>query len=335
MKRILVIGNFGYKTCIHNGQSIRTQTIYNSLKSYVTDYKIVYADVSHKGLSSLLEMMINLLLAQKIIMMPGINGLRKLIKILKATGRLRDTTFVAVGGWLGDYVEEHYDIKKELELLNAILVQTIALRNNLIEYGLTNSVVFPNYRNFSKDVYIERLKNEERKGFVFYSRVCREKGVDMAIRAFMGLKHDCYLDIYGPIQHDFEDEFEELLLLSDDINYKGVLSQDEVLCVLSMYSAMVFPTHYEGEGFPGVILESFLSGVPVIASDWKYNSEIVKDGYTGYIHENRSEEDLLQKMEMLLTSLDKGEDFKSKCLAEATKYSEEKVFPILLQQLKI
>ena len=47
---------------------------------------------------------------------------------------------------------------------------------------------------------------------------------------------------------------------------------------------MIFPTYYVGEGFPGTIIDAFSSGIPDIATDWRYNSEIVQNGKTGYIY---------------------------------------------------
>lgn len=44
---------------------------------------------------------------------------------------------------------------------------------------------------------------------------------------------------------------------------------------------MVIPTYYQGEGFPGTILDSYIFGVPVIVSKCKYNSEMIKEGKTG------------------------------------------------------
>jgi glycosyltransferase involved in cell wall biosynthesis len=42
---------------------------------------------------------------------------------------------------------------------------------------------------------------------------------------------------------------------------------------------------YYGEGFPGAIIDSMIMGLPVIATDWNLNSEIVDDNKTGLIIE--------------------------------------------------
>jgi len=46
---------------------------------------------------------------------------------------------------------------------------------------------------------------------------------------------------------------------------------------------LLFPTYYEGEGFAGTILDALYAGIPVIASDWNFNTEIIKDMENGLI----------------------------------------------------
>jgi glycosyltransferase involved in cell wall biosynthesis len=59
---------------------------------------------------------------------------------------------------------------------------------------------------------------------------------------------------------------------------------------LAEYDTMVFPTKWHGEGFPGVFLDAFMVGLPVICSDWNMNSEVIQDGYNGIVlKENNAE----------------------------------------------
>ena len=47
----------------------------------------------------------------------------------------------------------------------------------------------------------------------------------------------------------------------------------------------MLPTFYEGEGYPGAIIEAFSLGLPVISTHWKAIPEIVKDQQTGILIE--------------------------------------------------
>ena len=56
--------------------------------------------------------------------------------------------------------------------------------------------------------------------------------------------------------------------------YSGVLhSTNEVVTVLSQSHFLLFPSFYPGEGFPGVFLEAFSVGTPIIALNHNYSSE--------------------------------------------------------------
>jgi glycosyltransferase involved in cell wall biosynthesis len=59
--------------------------------------------------------------------------------------------------------------------------------------------------------------------------------------------------------------------------------QQESYATLSEYSCMLFPTYWQGEGFPGVIIDAYIAGLPVIATGWNMNKEVVEVGKTGLI----------------------------------------------------
>ena len=43
---------------------------------------------------------------------------------------------------------------------------------------------------------------------------------------------------------------------------------------------MLFPTYWKGEGFAGVFIDAFISGVPMIITDWAHNKQFMKEGET-------------------------------------------------------
>ena len=126
-----------------------------------------------------------------------------------------------------------------------------------------NTYWFPNVRlasNFSSYDY----KTGPFK-VLFLSQLMRVKGVYEAVDAVRAIYEENFtLDIYGPI---IDVDIEELTK-HEGINYKGVLGSDEVQKSMSRYHALIFPTYYSGEGYPGVIIEGFSVGLPVITTDW-------------------------------------------------------------------
>ena len=46
---------------------------------------------------------------------------------------------------------------------------------------------------------------------------------------------------------------------------------------------MLLPTHFYTEGLPGSIVDAYISGTPVIVTEWKHSHEFVDDGKSGFI----------------------------------------------------
>jgi glycosyltransferase involved in cell wall biosynthesis len=125
---------------------------------------------------------------------------------------------------------------------------------------------------------------------VFFARVMREKGIFEAIELAKVLHKaqvDISLDIIGPIcfseSRDCLAFNGELTKNADLLNYCGCIDPINVQSVLSRYNILLFPTRYEGEGFPGSIVDAMMSGLCVICTDWRYNKEIIEHTQCGYV----------------------------------------------------
>lgn len=106
---------------------------------------------------------------------------------------------------------------------------------------------------------------------------------------------------------DYQYNFKKIFAKSKKyISYKGILEpiNNNIYENLSNYDLMIFPTFCKEEGFAGAILDSFISGVPVFASDWKYNSEIIKENITGKLFVSKDIRYLTNKLKFLINNLD-------------------------------
>lgn len=106
------------------------------------------------------------------------------------------------------------------------------------------------------------------------------------------------VDFYGPIDGINLSKFNSLA--PDNCKYKGYLdlsiSDDDNYKVLSSYQVMLFPTKWYGEGFPGIFLDAFICGLPVICSDINMNSELIVNEKNGLILENWNLDEPMQKL---------------------------------------
>lgn len=114
--------------------------------------------------------------------------------------------------------------------------------------------------------------------FVYISRVEKLKGVDNLREAFNKLGFDYHLDIYGPlIDYCLED------LKEGNYTYKGLIQNDLVNSVLVDYDVLILPTQWKTEGYPGIIMECFNAGIPVIATNVGGIPELIKNEINGLL----------------------------------------------------
>ncbi|MEJ2721279.1 MAG: glycosyltransferase, partial [bacterium] len=105
------------------------------------------------------------------------------------------------------------------------------------------------------------------------------------------------LDVYGPF---FDGLDESLFQPGARAEYKGLLDPGEVIDTLRKYDAVILPSKARSEGYPGVILEAYSIGLPVIASAVGGIPEIVDDR-CGILIEPGDEEALLSAMRRLVS----------------------------------
>ena len=180
--------------------------------------------------------------------------------------------------------EEYYNrsgmIKKKL--LRFVLSNANATfweTKSLTLFGKTmnpSSFWFPNIRN--RACYTRQTDMAFTKRFVFLSQVKKEKGVEYLLKSFSQLDSSYHIDIYGPLVGVNADRLD-----TEHSSYKGSVSPENVCSVLSTYDVLILPTYWKNEGYPGIIIEAFSVGIPVIATTVGGIHEIVKDKYNGLL----------------------------------------------------
>jgi glycosyltransferase involved in cell wall biosynthesis len=105
------------------------------------------------------------------------------------------------------------------------------------------------------------------------------------------------VDVYGPLQEGISESWFD----GSPVKYCGLLAKEDVIRTLGNYDALVLPSYWEGEGHPGVILEAYCAGIPVIATRWGGIPEIVTTE-TGILVEPRDVAGLAKAMQTLIDS---------------------------------
>ena len=160
---------------------------------------------------------------------------------------------------------------------------------NLVTFGKeynANSYWFPNVRKHTKQ---RRIDGVYQKRFVYVSRVQKAKGIDYLLGCFKKLDPSYTLDIYGPLDDGYKPED----LTGTNVRYLGSLSNDEVLVTLTQYDVLLLPTTWKTEGYPGIIIEAYSVGIPVISTKIGGIPEIVEHNYNGILIEPHNSDELL------------------------------------------
>ncbi|NEM98893.1 glycosyltransferase family 4 protein [Pontibacter burrus] len=127
--------------------------------------------------------------------------------------------------------------------------------------------------------------NEQSPKILFVGRLVKEKGVDLLIRAFLGVLNaipGAELHIVGSLHFgdnrvdEFISHLQELSINQSSIFFHGFVPNDKLHTFYSSASLFVCPSVWE-EPFGMVIAEAMLSGVPVIASNRGGIPEVLGD----------------------------------------------------------
>ena len=176
------------------------------------------------------------------------------------------------------------------------LLQTKHLVEFFRQRGARRAEWFSNYTR-QVDLGQKRRAHERCERFIFLGRVTESKGVGTLLQVVPHLSAGLTVDIYGPLYEPYTAEMINSKGQSK-VRYKGVLSTQQIMEILFDYHALVLPTFYEGEGYPGVIVEAYSHGLPVITTRWRGIPEIV-DESSGILISPRSPDELAAAMNRL------------------------------------
>lgn len=203
----------------------------------------------------------------------------------------------SVGRWL---------FRNIMSRLDGLFVESELVRARLSELTGSEVLSVPGYRNMSvspNDRPDFGASAEERLRLIYLSVVREDKGIFVLLDALRDplIKNNASItcDIYGPVFRKISDRFEDELSRTPNATYRGVLEAEKAVSVLRQHDVFVFPSYYRGEGHPGVLMESMMAGIPVIAAEHRSIPELVHDRVNGLLIPPEDSHSLAKAIESL------------------------------------
>ena len=259
----------------------------------------------------------------------------RIINILGKIGIIEKTIYWVIGGGVSKRIERDELSSRFLNRLYKIVVEDNSIKDHLNLMGYLNVITVPNFKPIMTIRDVDKYTNR----FVFVSRITPLKGCDIIISAVKELNRKGLLfdmDFYGYIEDGYP--FEEYINNIPNVHYRGVLSLKSQLDYeyLSKYTALVLPTFYPNEGFPGTLIDGFIAGLPIITSRWRYNENIIDDMKQGWLLDIQNSEALAEVMEGILKGNYDLLEMSNYCAKKAKEYDIHNVLAeTLLSQLSL
>jgi len=144
---------------------------------------------------------------------------------------------------------------------------------------------------------------------LYVGTVCESKGVLIlldACRLLANSEQKFHLDVVGGFQPaDFQGRVQERIRelgMESYVKIHGQKTGDAKWSMFAEADLFCFPSHYESEGFPCVLVEAMCFALPIVSTRWRGIPSIVDEGTTGFLCEIRSPESVAANLAKLVES---------------------------------
>lgn len=347
-RKIGLIGRVDPEGTMFDGQTVKTRTVWRMLRERYGAENVVTVETlgyKHEPLRVWREWRRCVAECDDIVVSLSHNGRRLFFPLLKREAERHGKRVYhdLIGGWLVRDCGREPKLPALLSSFEVNWVESADLVEGLKKFGVENVEFLPNFKQ------IEPLAPEELeqpsaapRRLCTFSRVMEEKGILDAIAAVARLNAEdgagsWELDIYGPVDDGFQRSLDEALTAEPAARYCGSVSPEESVGAVRPYWALLFPTKWKPEGFPGTVIDALAAGVPVVASRWRYYGEMLADGETGASCEFGGGADELvgaiRELEVLEAE-GRMMHVKRCCLERAKSYSAEELFGRMCERIE-
>lgn len=233
---------------------------------------------------------------------------------------------------------------------DVVLTETEVARNDLPAKLRSKAVAIGGFRTRPPPVPRPVRRPAEAVSFAFVGRAPPDdgrtiaedpKGLDVLLDAVdrlrtsparefgLGSAEGIEFHAYGPASPGLV----ERIRRTPGMTAHGFMANDRLREALRQHDVLVFPSRYVLEGHPGVVMEAFMAGLPVIASDLPGPSEIVRHEVNGLVVGTGDPNALASAMARLATDHALRHRLAAGARASASEFDQERVLPRLVEAL--
>ncbi len=328
--KVIFIGPMGGGGIPTNGASVKNYYIVKKLREYAANLKMIDTELWKKNPLVLLRLLYVIIVNPKAKYILSLNSMSayRVLGFMNLLPKKRCVYYWTIGGSVANWILDGKVSAEVYKVVYKFLVEGTSMVDSLKKSGFDNAICVPNFKNI--DFIPQKYNRNKKVRFLFLSRINPLKGCDYILNCAqklnMQFSDDFEIDFYGEIASNYPNFMTKVDTLPN-VNYKGFidLRKSENYNILAQYDVMLFPTYWPGEGFPGIIIDAFIAGLPVIASDWHLNKDIISNGKTGFLVKANDEDDLYNMMSKCIEKPAIARSMSENCQIEAKKYDTNSV----------
>ena len=334
MLNVLFIGALDFPNVPQAGDAIKNRLLLNWLQRNFKEVEYVDTQQWQRNPTTLMKLFFRLFFSKidNIIVSASNKSAYRMIRILaKLNKKDTKTYYFMIGGYTPIKIKQGIYKAAPFKKLDKIIVEADKVTDFYAEVGLYNTYRVYNFKSTTYTVDVTQ-PHEGKVKFVFLSRLTELKGIFHILESIKalnaeGLKDEFEVDFYGRIDEDVKERFTQEIAYISNANHKGFLDlrNDSNYDVLASYDVMLFPTMHPTEGFPGVIADAAIAGLPVIAANWNYAKELVEECKCGFVFPVGDNQALTDLMKYVLNNRDKLQEIRHNCIKRSTLYRTQNI----------
>lgn len=276
----------------YGGVTIKNQNLYTALEKEMPIKKVDFNSIKRKNYKEAIRLIYHLFNPKNrfVIGVSGKKTRKRFTQILYYfnRGAMKKSIIMVMGGTASHDMSVDPEYKKCAKKYKKIYVETDGMRTEMNAAGFDNVEIYPNGR-FRPQRDIAIMHRGEKIKCVFFSLIQEKKGADLVLQAASRLPYIEFA-FYGQIDEEFVQYFMEKVEKLQNVTYQGIFKggSEEVYAELAQYDILLFPTEWDTEGVPGILVEGKIAGLAEIVSNKSYNAELVRDKIEGIVIEKNT-----------------------------------------------